>query len=331
MVIDFSKIKKILIIRLSSIGDILLATPLIRSIKKKYPATQIDFLLRKEFTELVTNNPHLSKIYSYNRDKSENQLLVESLQKENYQLVIDLQNNFRSRKITRESGSPVLKFKKQNFKKFLLVNFKINFLKHANKISERYAADAQFKLDNDGLEFFTTHQPDLSLKENYSYIGLCHGSRHFTKRWLVEYFIELGKKLESSGYKVVLFGSMDESESARLISGQLNSAINFCGESLLQTAANLKICKAVYTNDSGLMHLAAAMKVPVIAFFGSTVREFGFFPFKANSIELEVENLSCRPCTHIGRSYCPKGHFKCMKEITPELAYQSLENLLAAK
>lgn len=147
----------------------------------------------------------------------------------------------------------------------------------------------------------------------------------------MEYFIELGKKLESSGYKVVLFGSMDESESARLISGQLNSAINLCGESLLQTAANLKICKAVYTNDSGLMHLAAAMKVPVIAFFGSTVREFGFFPFKANSIELEVENLSCRPCTHIGRSYCPKGHFKCMKEITPELAYQSLENLLAAK
>ncbi len=93
----------------------------------------------------------------------------------------------------------------------------------------------------------------------------------------------------------------------------------------------MKMCKAIYTNDSGAMHLAAAVKVPVIAFFGSTVSEFGFFPYKAKSIQLENKNLSCRPCTHIGRKSCPKIHFKCMKELKPELAFKSLHNLLALK
>ena len=204
-------------------------------------------------------------------------------------------------------------------------------LRHAKKIPERYADAAQFNLDDEGLEFFTTHTADTRLNENENYIGLCPGARHFTKRWPLEYFIELGKKLESSGYKVLLLSGMDDANSADEISRQLKSAINLCSESLSQTAANIKVCKAVYTNDSGLMHLASAVKVPIIAFFGSTVREFGFYPYKAKSIEMEVNGLHCRPCTHIGRANCPKGHFKCMKEIKPDPAFKSLENLLAVR
>ena len=331
MVIDYSIIKRVLIIRLSSIGDILLTTPLVRSIKKKYPFIQIDYLVKKEFSELVQNNPHISNIYNYQRDNSEKQLLINSLQTKNYELIIDLQNNFRSREIVSRVKSPVLRFNKNNFKKFLLVHLKINMLRHAKKIPERYADAAQFNLDDEGLEFFTTHPPDSRLNENDNYIGLCPGARHFTKRWPLEHFIELGKKLESSGYKVILLGGMDDANSADDISRQLKSAINLCNQSLSQTAANIKVCKAVYTNDSGLMHLASALKVPVIAFFGSTVKEFGFYPYKAKSIEMEVNGLHCRPCTHIGRANCPKGHFKCMKEIKPDLAFKSLENLLAVR
>lgn len=331
MVIDYSRIKKILIIRLSSIGDILLTSPLVRSIKKKYPAIQLDFLLREEFNELVQNNPYIDVIHNYRRDESKNNSLTKSLQSNDYDLVIDLQNNFRSREIVKKLKCPVLKFKKNNLKKFLLVHFKINMLKEADKISERYVSTAQIKLDEEGLEYFSNQSPDSRLKENESYIGICHGAKHFTKRWPLEYFIDLGKKLESAGYKVILFGGMDEAKSADEISRHLSGAINFCGNNLSQTAANIKICRAVYTNDSGLMHLATAMEVPVIAFFGSTVKEFGFYPYKAKSIELEIKDLSCRPCTHIGRANCPKGHFKCMKEIKPELAFQSFKNLLAVQ
>jgi len=133
--------------------------------------------------------------------------------------------------------------------------------------------------------------------------------------------------LESEGFKVVLFGGPDEIELSGEIGNQLNNPINLCNESVLSTAANMKMCKAIYTNDSGTMHLSCAVDVPVIAFFGSTVKEFGFYPYKNQNVVLEIENLPCRPCTHIGRDSCPLKHFKCMKEIKPELAFNSLKRL----
>ena len=327
MVIDFSKLKKILIIRLSSIGDILLTTPLIRSIKREYPAIQIDFVLKEEFFELMQNNPHIINIHKYTKHSFEKQILINALIANKYELVIDLQNNLRSREIIKTLHCKILRFKKNNFKKFLLVHFKISKLKDAHQIPERYAETAGVKLDAEGLDFFTSADPDQKLITDEKYIGLCPGAKHFTKRWPTEYFIELGKKLEASGYKVVLFGGLSEAVITGEIANKLMNAINLCCDSILQAGANMKMCKAIYTNDSGSMHLATAVKVPVIAFFGSTVSEFGFFPYKAKSIQLEIENLSCRPCTHIGRKSCPKIHFKCMKEIKPEMAFYSLNNL----
>ncbi len=212
MVIDFSKLKKILIIRLSSIGDILLTTPLIRSIKKKNPSIQIDFVLREEFFELVQYNPNLSDIYKYTKHGFEKQILTNALSSNKYELVIDLQNNLRSREIIKSLHCQVVRFKKNSIKKFLLVNFKINKLKDAHQIPVRYAEAAGVELDTEGLDFFTINEPDLQLKTNDKYIGLCPGAKHFTKRWPTEYFIELGKRLESDGYKVVLFGGVGETE-----------------------------------------------------------------------------------------------------------------------
>ena len=328
MVIDFSKLKKILIIRLSSIGDILLTTPLIRSTKKRNPNIQIDFVLKEEFFELMQNNPHLSNIHKYTKHSFEKQILINALIANKYELVIDLQNNLRSREISKPLHCKILRFKKNNIKKFLLVQFKINKLKDAAQIPLRYADAAGIELDSEGLEFFTSNEPDPKLLADEKYIGLCPGAKHFTKRWPIEYFIELAKKLEETGYKVVLLGGLSEAVITGEIGNKLSNAINLCSDSILQAGANMKMCKAIYTNDSGAMHLASAVKVPVISFFGSTVREFGFYPYKAKSIQLENKNLSCRPCTHIGRKSCPKTHFKCMKEIKPELAFNSLHNLL---
>lgn len=327
MVADYSRIKKILIIRLGSFGDILLTTPLIRSIKRLNPYIQIDFVVKEEFFELLQKNPYLNNIYKYPRVKSQKQILINALTGYNYELVIDLQNNLRSREIVRQLHCRILRFKKNNFKKFLLVHFKINMLKDAPQIPLRYAETAGIKLDSEGLDFYTDKLPDSKLIPDEKYIGLCPGAKHFTKRWPKEYYTQLGKKLESGGYKVVLFGGLDESAIIENIGKNLGNAVILCCESFLQTGANMKMCKAIYTNDSGTMHLASALKIPMIAFFGSTVREFGFFPYKAKSIQLENNNLSCRPCTHIGRKSCPKLHFKCMKEIKPDIAFNSLKNL----
>jgi len=308
-------------------GDILLTSPLIRSIKNQNPSLQIDFVLKEEFFELLKNNPYLTNIYKYSKEISEKEKLIRTLKSNNYELIIDLQNNNRSRQINYRLRKKIFQFNKNNFKKFLLVHFKINRLKKAPQIPVRYAKAAGIKLDNGGLEIFTDNIADSRLELNKKYIGLCPGAKHFTKRWPKEYFIDLGKMLETSGYKVALFGSTDESETIKEIESQLGNALNLCSESILLTAANMKMCKAIYTNDSGTMHLSCAVDVPVIAFFGSTVKEFGFYPYKNQNVVLEIENLPCRPCTHIGRDSCPLKHFKCMKEIKPELAFNSLKRL----
>jgi len=328
MIKDISELKKILIIRLSSMGDILLTTPLIRSIKRQNPEVQIDFVIKEEFIELVKNNPNLTDILVYSKQSFEKQILINTLISNNYEIVIDLQNNIRSKEITKQLQCQTFLFKKNDVKKFLLVNFKINRLKNAPPIPVRYAESAGINLDDEGLDIFTDNVADPRLDLNEKYIGLCPGAKHFTKRWPKDHFIELGKKLESSGYKVVLFGGLNEEEFISEIANQLSSPVNLCGDSILQSAADMKMCKAIYTNDSGAMHIACAVKVPVIAFFGSTVKEFGFYPYKSHSIELEIDNLPCRPCTHIGRKSCPLIHFKCMKDIKPDFAFNSLNRLL---
>lgn len=323
-------IHRLLIIRLSSLGDILLTTPLLRSIKNSYPHILIDFILREEYQDLLKLNPHINKILTYTNHKFEKQILLNNIISQDYQLAVDLQNNVRSKEITRVLNCNVIKFNKQDFQKFLLVHFKINKLSGTPPIPVRYANTIPgFQLDEKGLEFFTNNESDSRLNSGKTFIGLCPGARHFTKRWPEEYFVQLGKLLTDSGYSVVLFGGSDDGSICVNIARQIDDSLNLCSSNnVLQTAADMKKCKAVICNDSGLMHLAAAVNVPVVALFGSTVKEFGFFPYNAKCVVLENHSIDCRPCTHIGKSKCPEKHFKCMLDILPEEVFIKLRNLM---
>jgi len=323
---NLAKVKKILVIRLSSLGDILLTTPLLRSIKKLYPNINIDFILKEEYEDLLINNPNVEKIFKYDKSKLGKQILVNTIISQNYELVIDLQNNIRSWEFTRILKCPVFKFKKRHLDKFLLVYFKINKIKDAPPIPVRYAnAFDMFKLDSYGLDFKTDNQPNEQLQTDEKFIGMCPGAKHFTKRWHKGYYTELGKLLESNKYKIVLLGGKNDQDLCDEIAKELSNPINLCKENdVMQTAADMMMCKVVYCNDSGLMHLATAVNVPVIAFFGSTVMELGFFPYKSKNLVLQNDRLLCRPCTHIGKKSCPQKHFSCMLEITPEDAFNSI-------
>ena len=327
---NLEKVKKILVIRLSSLGDILLTTPLLRSIKKTNSDISIDFILREEYEDILVHNPNINKLYKYAESKLEKQILFNSIIAQNYEIVIDLQNNIRSRELTRILKCPVFKLKKRHIDKFLFVYFKINKLKDAPPIPVRYAnAFDMIELDDNGLDFKTDNQPNEQLQSGEKFIGICPGAKHYTKRWPKGYYIELGKLLESNNYEVVLLGGKDDLDLCDEIAKELSNPINLCNENdVMQTAADMMMCKAAYCNDSGLMHLAAAVNVPVIAFFGSTVREFGFFPYKSKSLVMESDRLQCRPCTHIGKKSCPQKHFSCMLEITPEDAFKSLNLVL---
>lgn len=320
--------KKILIIRLSSLGDILLSTPLLRTLKSKFRDIHIDYVVRKQYQDVLKLNPHITGLFLYEKDKVAN--LTSELKANRYDVIIDLQNNFRSVELRNALKVKTYKFNKRTTDKFLLVNFKIDRLKNAPQIPVRYAESVPgLELDEGGLELFSENKTAEQLKDKSRLIGIAPGSRHFTKMWPMEYFEQIGNLLTISGYDVVLLGGKDDLSICEELSEKIKGAVNMCNrDDLLQTAADMKKCKAVVCNDSGMMHTACALKVPVIAFYGSTVKEFGFTPYKNRNLILENNSLTCRPCSHIGRERCPKAHFRCMLEITPGKAFEVLMTLV---
>lgn len=285
--------------------------------------------MREEYQDVLINNPYINKLFLFKRNKKIN--IPDELISGKYDLIIDLQNNIRSAGTRDKIKSDSVRiFDKRTLDKLLLVKFKINNLKEAKQIPVRYAESVdRFELDEDGLDLFTGNEKASINGKDKNYIGFAPGSRHFTKSWPEDYYISLGKKLSDEGKTIVLFGGKEDTKLCEEISKSIFNSIDLSNNNnLLLTAANMKECKAIVCNDSGLMHTACAMKVPVLAFFGSTVTEFGFTPYNNKNLILENKTLSCRPCTHIGRENCPKKHFKCMLELSPGDAYNKLIGLI---
>jgi len=340
---SFSTPNKTLFIRISSIGDIVLTTPLVRSFKKKFPNSRLDFIVRKEFANLLRYNPHIDTLYELNTQTGLAGLrtLCDSLNEVGYDLVVDVHNSLRSRYIRRRiKARKTVRINKRIIPRFFLINFKWQLYRDSVHVVDRYIETVQsFGVvnDNEGLEI---HIPSSisdhiasqfqKLKENQRpVIAICPAAKHYTKRWLKEYYVELSEKLidEYNACMVILGGPEDRAycEDTRLLIGE-EHAMNVAGElSLLQSAAVFDQCDFVVTNDTGLMHIAAARKKNLIAIFGPTVRELGFFPYGTNSKVIEHPDLSCRPCTHIGSNECPKKHFRCMKEITPDQVFEAIQ------
>lgn len=323
---------KTLIIRLSSLGDVLLSTAVVRALKAADPQGIIDVCTRPAYAEVFAAHPHVRKIFPY--DDAEPSSTYKALRAEEiYDCVIDLHNNFRTRMVRRDVARTTLVVQKPTFAKWLLVRTKINLLRNAPDVIGRYLATlAPLGIADNGEtpEFvpLDTPLPDAVARflDGGSSIGICPGAKHFTKRWPAARYADLCTSLIGGGAaRVILFGGeMDESICAEIAAvvrerGAGEMLLNSCNQlSLSQIALAMDKCARVITNDSGLMHVAAARNRPITAIFGSTVREFGFMPRKHTTV-VEVKELSCRPCSHIGRATCPKGHFKCMTGITAEM------------
>lgn len=345
-----STINKTLVIRFSSIGDIVLASPLLRIIRKTYPSSQIDFVTRKEYSDLVRYNPNLNRIYEFDATKGfkELQLLKTTIQNEHYDLILDIHNSLRSRYIRSFSkAKDIVVINKRVWARTMLVNFKKNYYRGIVSVVDRYIEPLKkynIMNDNEGLELFipdkirtdvSSKTAELELDSFGKTIGFCPSAKHATKCWPQERFAELGIKLaEEHDAKIILFGGPSDIEKNMSIADKINSSVrkesakDFSGElTLLETAAAMQLCDIVVTNDTGLMHIAAAMKRKVVSIFGSTVQEFGFFTVGTKSIVLERKGLYCRPCSHIGRKDCPEKHFRCMNEIQVTDVFNSIREI----
>lgn len=326
--------KKILVIRFSSIGDIVLTTPVIRCLKNQIDSVEIHVLTKKKFSSLYKTNPHINKVYEYDDSLKKN---IEELRLENYDYIVDLQKNKRSLRVTRALHKPHNSFPKLNFKKFLLTTFKINLMPDIHIVDRYFKAVEKLGVKNDyqGLDFFISEKNDYPLSklpENFQkgYHAFVIGGTYKTKILPAVKVIEVIKKLNEP---VILLGGPDDVERAEEILSAIScqlSAISLVGKiNLEQSASIVKNAKSVLTNDTGLMHIAAAFHKNIVSVWGNTVPELGMYPYLPNEKEkchiVECKDVKCRPCSKLGFKECPKRHFKCMMEIDSDTVVDKLK------
>lgn len=314
-------VKKILVVRFSAIGDIVLTSPVVRCLKQQTNA-QIDFLTKKNFKSVVEFNPYIDKVICIEKDYSEK---INDLESANYDLIIDLQHNWHSLRLKKALGVKSYAFNKLNIEKWLLVNTKLNFLPSIH-IVDRYLKTVEaldVKNDNKGLDYFYPNEMEVKIEDflpqgNVPFIAFVTGAAHATKRLPEAKIISICQKIK---HPIVLLGGKDEAESGDRIAALSGAHVwNACGKfNLHQSASWVKQAAIVITHDTGLMHIAAAFSKKIISIWGNTTPILGMYPYYPegieNNVSVSVDDLRCRPCSKIGYKSCPKGHFKCMNEI----------------
>lgn len=311
---------KVLVIRFSSIGDIVLTTPIVRALKQQLKNVEIHYLTKKTNYSLLQNNKYIDKIHLL-----EDVDLLKKLRKNKFDYIVDLHNNLRTLKIKAMLGVKSKAFLKLNLKKFLLVNFKINKLPNIHIVDRYFEATSKLGVINDkkGLDFFLQEEdfvsPDaLPLDFHDGYIAVVVGSKHFTKQMPLNILAQICKGLEKP---IILLGDKTDYAKAFKIEKEIGSKVfNGCGAyNINQSSALIKNSLGVITADTGLMHIASALDKNIICLWGNTVMDFGMYPYRAENSQaqtynFEIKNLSCRPCSKLGYKQCPKKHFKCMND-----------------
>lgn len=322
---------KVLIIRFSSIGDIVLTTPVARCLKKQLGA-EVHFLTKKNFENILNNNPYIDKVWSIEKEVKE---VLNSLKLEQFDYIIDLHKNLRSLQIKRHLKTKSYSFDKLNIEKWLIVNFKVNRLpnKHIVDRNLETIAPLGIKNDNEGLDYFIPQKDEIIISElcqkyhfnipNSQYIALVIGAAHATKRMPVEKLVAVCNNIKMP---ILLLGGKEDFDNGELIhSKSTGYTLNLCGQlNLNQSASIVKQAFKVVTHDTGLMHIAAAFRKDIISVWGNTIPEFGMYPYVPEGVNvlnkmIEVKDLGCRPCSKIGHPKCPKEHFKCMQMIDTSL------------
>lgn len=327
--------RSILVIRLTSMGDVVLATPLVRQLRRTYPNARIDVAVSERFAGVWANSPHVACVWPVpSVHASEGGLdelkleMLESLSGEwggEYDLIVDLQHSIRSATVRRGLGRTVVLAPKYRLEKLALVYLKRRPLVITSIVDRYRSTVAHLPLvpDDGGCEVWLPEErssgryPLAHQQHERRRVAVVPGAHHATKRWPVVRYAELAVALVRRGLDVVLLGGPGDVELCDAVAATAGVPVERAdgSTSIEKTVRVIDTCHCVITNDSGVMHLAAARRVPVVAIFGSTVRELGFAPYGTRSRIVE-HNVACRPCSHIGRSTCPKGHFLCMNGIT---------------
>jgi lipopolysaccharide heptosyltransferase II len=330
----------VLAVRFSSIGDVLLTTPLLRAIRRRHPGARITVLTKQAYAPLLSHNPHLDQVLGVSPERTLTKLARE-LRAARFTHLLDLHKSLQSRAVRALVPGRWATYPKHRVARAVLIHTKRNLYRDARPVPERYFAAAR------GLDVIPDGEPpDLFLADGtepeiaewlmragmmpeQQLVALAPGTAHATKRWPLEHWRSLVNQLLKKDLGIVVVGGPEDAAlGASLTEVAGGRTLNAAGRFGLQhTGALLQRASAVVSGDTGVMHMATAVRTPAVALFGPTVRHFGFFPYTGRAEVIEL-GLSCRPCSSKGGPECPLGHHRCMRDITPSQVYQAVTRSL---
>jgi len=333
--------EKILIIQTAFLGDVILTTPLLKGVRKKYPCSKIFFLLIPQTKKLLQNNPFLDEMIVYDKKGKKRDILdyfnlIKKIKSIGFDIAFIPHRSLRSALLTYFAGIPQRVGFDKSSGSFLFTK-KIKYLQNQPETERNLALlEGNFFSEDEFLPELFPSEIDFkyieelfkswNIRGNDRIVGIAPGSVWDTKRWIPERFGKVAESLiEKLGAKVVLLGGKEDEILCKEISKDIkNKPFIAAGRTdPLQSAALISRCNVVLSNDTAPMHIAVAMRIPVVAIFGSTVPEFGFAPTGKKDIVIQ-KKIYCRPCGIHGKRRCPEKHFRCMKEITAEEVFDSV-------
>ena len=320
--------KKFLFIRFSSIGDIVLATPAIRCLKTQLPGAEVHFLTKRSFKAVTEANPYIDQFHYYDNNLID---LITQLNKEKFDLIIDLHKNFRTAIIKFWLSVPVVSYNKLSIQKFLLTQFGINIMPTRHITDRCLDAIAPLGVVNDemGLDYFIPAEQhikstDIPTSHQAGFIALVIGASYFTKKLPVKKIQALCASIQ---FPIILIGGKEDVKVGKEIASIDSVKIyNACGKfSLHESADIVKQSQLVISHDTGFQYIACAFNKKVLAIWGGTSPLLAVEPYYGiNQMQVHTEgvayqnfivpNLSCQPCSNYGTKTCPKGHFNCMQQ-----------------
>jgi ADP-heptose:LPS heptosyltransferase len=320
---------KILVIRFSSMGDIIYTTPVVRCLKKQLPGAEVHFLTKPAFKYIYDNNPYVDKLLLLKQTLGET---IKDIKAEQYDYIIDLHNNLRTALIKLNVRAKSSTFKKQRLRKWLSLKFNLKLVPPVHLV-ERYMQTVTFlgvKNDDGPIDYYI--KADYKLNEllppshQSSYVVFIIGATHFTKRMPNDKIINICRGLK---LPVVLLGGNDVKANGDEIASKAGNVYNACGITTLDESVFLvSKAKSVIGFDTGLTHIAEAFDKPIASIWGGTAPELlGVQPYKVKEVLVAEIDLPCRPCSKFGLEKCPLGHFKCMNEMPEKPIIDFANNL----
>lgn len=332
---------RILVIQTAFLGDAVLTTPVFKALKAAIPASRITLLCTPEIKDVFSGNDNLDELLVMDKKGRDASIFAvfkwgRDLRRK-YDVALIPHRSFRSALLSWLAGIPRrVGFETSQGRMFLTDSVPFDWKMHDAERNMRLLealgiTGARPALDvGKSPENLESRLEALGLSPGRPWVGMNPGSVWATKRWLPKGFAEVADRLiQEKHCQVLLFGSEKDRPAVRAVSEAMKEKpVDLCGKTDLKTLAGLIArCRLFVTNDSGPMHLASAARVPVVAIFGPTTRELGFFPYGKDSAMVEVD-LPCRPCTLHGGDVCPLGHFRCMNEVDAEMVLKACRQFL---